>query len=241
VVKIPYTLSHASTEPVTLTYEVSAPGKSFNFDDAGNLSNTNYQGLRWENISLSSDPFVVPTGAPAAVMGTTGGGMVRAVDASANFGLTSLNLSSPYTNQVGGSQQVTITGYDNGAVVGTKVVTLTNGSPVDVTFGPEFASIDAFKIDSPEVNSVDVPVVVNSVNLAGGAATTQTVTIPANTTSGTIDIPVQNDSVYEVGEAVTVKLTGAQGATLGQTVEAVGTIANDDATPLPRISIVNAV
>ncbi len=233
VIKIPFTLSHVANNPITLTYEMSAPGKVIDFDNAGSLNN--YEGLRWENVALSSDPFVVPSGAPALVMGTEGGGWVRAIDSAKNFGLSSVNLSSPYTNQVGGAQQVTITGYDDGDVVGTKTVTLTDGSPVDVAFGPEFASIDAFHIDSPEVNGVDVPAVVNSMNLSGGAPITRTVTLPAGAATGTIDIPIENDGVYEVGEKVTIKLTDAEGATLGGNVEAVGTITNDDAHPLPRI------
>jgi hypothetical protein len=228
---IPVTLSHPATQEVTLTYEVSAPAKVIDFGDVGVMHGAipaGYEGLRWTGVSSSGDE--------GAFTATTGGGQIRALDPN-GLSVSSLTVSSASPNQI-----VTIQAIKNDAVVGTQTVTLGNGGPssASVTLGPAFSGIDALYIDGSEnAFGDDWPVRIDNVVVGGGQPTMGTVTIPAGQSSGSITIPVVNDSLYEVGETVFVRLTGAQGAILGSEIEAAGSITNDDAAPLPMISITN--
>ncbi len=67
--------------------------------------------------------------------------------------------------------------------------------------------------------------------------TSDSVVIPAGSTSATITIPVIGDTVYEGDETLTLTLTAATGATLANAT-ATGTILNDDNEP--SVSIANA-
>ncbi|WP_424140185.1 Calx-beta domain-containing protein [Roseomonas chloroacetimidivorans] len=230
-INLTVTLSHPSAQDVTLTYEVSAPGKVIGFDGTGAIHSAipaGYEGLRWTGIASSGDG--------GALTATTGGGQIQALNPS-GLSVSSLTVSSASTNQV-----VTIQAIKDGTVVGTETVTLGNGGPssVPVNLGAAFSGIDALRIDG-SANSFgdDWPVRIDNVVLSGGDPNTGTFTISAGQTSGSIVIPVANDSLYEVGEAFTVRLTDAQGATLGSDIEATGSITNDDAAPLPMVSITN--
>ena len=64
------------------------------------------------------------------------------------------------------------------------------------------------------------------------------VTIPAGQAQATATVFTTQDSIYENDETLRVTLTDADLATLGSTVEAVGTITNDDAAP--EVSITGA-
>jgi hypothetical protein len=65
-------------------------------------------------------------------------------------------------------------------------------------------------------------------------AASGTLTIPAGATSGSINVPITADSMYETDETLTMTLSAPTGATLG-TATATGTITNDDA--MPRVSV----
>jgi VCBS repeat-containing protein len=232
---IPVALSYASSQDVMLSYEVSAPDKVITFANTteGDLPAA-YEGVRWTGIFASGDG--------KAVVATTGGGQFQSLDPN-GFAISSLTVSSDDLNQLGGQQIVTIQAIKGGAVVATKEVTLNNGTAsTPVTFGPEFSGIDAIHIDgAADRFGNDMPVKIDNVALAGTKPTTGTITIAAGQTTGTIKVPVVNDKVFESGETVTVRLTGGDGATLGKDAEAVGTITNDDAAPLPMITFTKIV
>ena len=64
--------------------------------------------------------------------------------------------------------------------------------------------------------------------------TTGTLTIPAGSTTGTIDVPVLDDAVYEGDETLTVNLVAVSGVTIGD-AQGLGTITEDD--PQPSITV----
>jgi hypothetical protein len=84
---------------------------------------------------------------------------------SGDLSVTSLTLSTDYLNQLGGQQSVTIQAIRDGVVVGTNIVTLTNGaSTVPVTLGAEFSGIDAVRIDAaPDAFRNDAPVKIDNI------------------------------------------------------------------------------
>jgi chitinase len=91
------------------------------------------------------------------------------------------------------------------------VVTLTGASDVDATVG--YATS-------------------NGTAAAGSdyTATSDTLTIPAGTTSGTVDVPIHGDGTWELRETLTLTLSGPGHASLGDAV-ALGRITNDDKRP----------
>ncbi|MBL0407774.1 tandem-95 repeat protein, partial [Microvirga aerilata] len=217
------TLSAPAVQDVTLTYEATASGKVIGFDGTGAIHSAipaGYEGLRWTGVSSSGDG--------AALTATTGGGQIQAITPG-ELSLTGMTVSTASTNQV-----ITIEAIRGGVVVGSQQVTLGNGGPqtATVALGPNFSAVDAVRIDgSADSYGNDYPIKIDNVVLGGGIIT-DTVTIPAASSSGVITVPVTNDSAYEVGETISVRLTGATGATLGTEVEATGTIINDDAEPV---------
>jgi hypothetical protein len=60
--------------------------------------------------------------------------------------------------------------------------------------------------------------------------------VPAGAINGSILVPVFGDTLSEADETFTLTLTGAVGAALGPSPEAVGTILNDDAPPQLSVS-----
>ena len=65
------------------------------------------------------------------------------------------------------------------------------------------------------------------------------VTIPAGSTSATVNVTINGDSTVESNETFTVNLSSVSGATLSDG-SATGTITNDDAAPTPSLSIADA-
>jgi hypothetical protein len=60
--------------------------------------------------------------------------------------------------------------------------------------------------------------------------TTGTLTIPSGSTTGTIDVPVLDDAVYEGDETFTMNLVAVSGVTIGD-AQGLGTITEDEAQP----------
>ncbi len=146
---------------------------------------------------------------------------------------------------------VTLTGA-TGATVGTATATATilnddTAPTVDIdTPGPSQNEGDSgttpFDFPVSVVGSTEVDVVVTYQTTDGTtdgddftAVTSDTLTIPAGTGTGTITIDVLGDTVFEDDETFDVTLTGATGATVG-TATATATILNDDAEPTVNIS-----
>lgn len=71
----------------------------------------------------------------------------------------------------------------------------------------------------------------NAADLAGGTATTGTVTFADGQTKAEIRIPVAGDTNFEADETFTVTLSGATGGASIAKPAATGTIVNDDAAP----------
>jgi hypothetical protein len=206
---------------------MTTAAKTVTFDNVGaehTAIPAGYEGARWTGINSSSDG--------AALTATTGGGQIQALSPN-GLSVTSLTVSTASTNQV-----VTLQAIKGGSVVATQTVTLGNGGPqsAPVTLGPQFSGIDALHIDGAANSSGDYPIKIDNVVMAGGPTTTGQVTIAAGQTTGSITVPVVNDSTYEVGETISVKLTAATNATLGTDVTGVASITNDDAAPLPSIT-----
>lgn len=91
-----------------------------------------------------------------------------------------------------------------------------------------------------------VPVTVNYSTADGTAVvgsdytgTTGTVTIPAGATSAVVTVATTQDSTFEPDESLTLNLSGATNAFLANS-SATGVILNDDAAPLPTISITDS-
>jgi Ca2+-binding RTX toxin-like protein len=80
---------------------------------------------------------------------------------------------------------------------------------------------------------------VSAVSGADFTATSGTLTIPANTTTTTINVPVLGDTVFEANETLTVTLSNpSANATVSTTAgSATGTITNDDTNALPVITV----
>lgn len=75
-------------------------------------------------------------------------------------------------------------------------------------------------------------------NATDYATTSGTLNIAAGTTTGTITVTVNRDTLYEANETLTLTLSGGSGYTsAGSTLTATGTITNDDTAP--TISIAN--
>ncbi len=70
-------------------------------------------------------------------------------------------------------------------------------------------------------------------------AASGTLTIPAGSTSGTIDVPIIDDSVVEASGTFTVTLSNPTGATLGAAIATV-TITDDDVPPVNPAPVVDA-
>ena len=98
---------------------------------------------------------------------------------------------------------------------------------VDLSVGPDTAGTDPAEPSDYDLASDP-----------GCRAVVLPVTIPAGQDRATVQVCTVQDSIHENDETLRVSITGADLATLGTTVEAVGTILNDD--PLPELSIGDA-
>ncbi len=117
------------------------------------------------------------------------------------------------------------------------------GTPVVVTEGAVPAMVFTVSLSAAS----GVPVTVNYSTTDGTAVagsdytnTVGTLTIPAGNLTGTISVPILNDTVYEATEAFTLNLAAPTGVTLGTAV-ATGTINDNDAAPVISIGTPVAV
>jgi hypothetical protein len=150
----------------------------------------------------------------------------------------SLNLSSPVNATIAKSSATATILNDDTAV--TPSVGIANASINEGNSGSKLANF-AVALSTSSSQTVTV-----SYNTATGTATDNdftaasgTLTFSPGQTSKTIAVPVIGDKEFEANETFRVLLTGVSGATLG-TSEGTGTILNDDAAPLPGLSMANA-
>src|SRR5262245_51013127 len=112
--------------------------------------------------------------------------------------------------------------------------------------GPEASGTLSFSVLLTNANSSSVSVdyaTADGTALAGSdyAATSGTVTIPKNQTSGTVAVTVNDDALAEDDETFTLNLTNATGGLVISDAQAIGTIQNDDADPTVSVAAASVV
>jgi hypothetical protein len=156
-----------------------------------------------------------------------------------------LNASTATANLTGEKYTLTITNPDGQTASAAVVRVIGVAAPPTATIatGPTAAEGNAgstpftFTVNLSAASGSSV-----SVNwaTADGTATTAdgdyvagsgTLTIPAGSTSGTVNVVVSGDTRYEANETFTVTISSPVNATLGATTTGAGTITNDDTAP----------
>jgi len=123
---------------------------------------------------------------------------------------------------------------DDGAALSIDDVTLVEGDAGTTN------AMFTVSIDNPSTQDITVDYVITDDTATSADAdyvpVTGTATIPAGSTSTTIDVPVTGDTTVETDETFTVDLSNPTNATIADN-QGVGTIENDDA---PTVSISDA-
>ncbi len=151
------------------------------------------------------------------------------------FGLT---LTSTSKGTLASSSKSAVTTLVNDDAV-PPTVSLTG--PSSVTEGDSGSSVVTYTLSLSSAAATDVAVVYATSNgtatTGDYASTSGTMTIAAGATSGTIDIPIYGDTVYEGNETFSLSLSSATNATVSSTAKSViTTITNDEAVP-PTVSL----
>ena len=148
---------------------------------------------------------------------------------------------------------VTLSGATNATILdGEGVGTITDDDEpplptLSINDAPAAEGDDAEAVFTVTLSAFSADTVTVGYATASGTATegddytgaTGTVTIAPNQQTGTIRVPVLNDTEVESSETFTVTLSGATNATILDG-EGVGTITDDDEPPLPTLSINDA-
>ena len=148
---------------------------------------------------------------------------------------------------------VTLSGATNATILdGEGVGTITDDDEpplptLSINDAPVTEGDDAEAVFTVTLSAFSADTVTVDYATANGTATegddytgaTGTVTIAPNQQTGTIRVPVLNDTEVESSETFTVTLSGATNATILDG-EGVGTITDDDEPPLPTLSINDA-
>ncbi|MGB0383995.1 MAG: Calx-beta domain-containing protein [Ardenticatenaceae bacterium] len=135
-----------------------------------------------------------------------------------------LNLSNPTNGTLGEAQaQGHITDDDSPAISLSDVVVPEANGPASFTISLSAASPQAITVAyATSDGSASAP--------NDYSATSGTLTIPAGSSSGTISVPIHDDTRDETDETFSLNLSNATNATLSDD-EATGTISDDDAQP----------
>ena len=215
---------------VTLTLSGTSSSGSGFYDPGANLS-----GVPAFNHLSASITAGGATGTPPAVVSaayltpTTVQLVLNASAATANVG------SERYT--------ITVTNPDGQTAAAAVVHVIGTQPTVVIAAGPSQAEGNGgttpFDFTVNLSSAATSPVVVRYQTADGTAtvadsdyvAASDSIAIAAGQSSGTIHLTVKGDTKYENGETFTVTLTSATNATLGATLTATGTIANDDSQP----------
>ncbi len=216
-------LSGASAADVSVAFDLGVAGDTAGSADydADNLTLSN-------GLSISGGRLVFAAGT------TTGTITVPVVDDDLVEGDETLTLELSDADGV-----VFADGADSVSAQATlsddDAAIMTIADAADVTEGDDGDTTDmsfTVTLDKASVNDITVDYVVG----AGGdtatsgddyTATSGTLTIAAGETTGTITVPVLGDNADEGNETLTVTLSNASGASLGNTT-ATGTIVDDD-------------
>jgi hypothetical protein len=201
-------LTAASTTPVTFTYSTT---------DGTAVSGTNYTGVANQTATIPAGQTSVTV--PITVLpGTVG-------ESNTSFTLTISNITG-----------------DAKLGTATATGTIVNTDFPAVSIAPVSASVNApasgsgtyaFKLTLSAASTQ--PITVNYSVANGGSTTNGSVMIAAGSTTGTINVPIQNDPTSTTSNVVVTLLSGTN-VTLGTPVKATGVV--DD---LPDVSVANGV
>jgi len=210
------TLSEVLTEAITVDYYTS---------DGSASAGTDY-------TAIPATTVVIPAGSTTATVSlTVAGDTLFETDETVN-----LHVSSSSHPDVGAATAIgTITNDDTAPSLSIAGAAVTEGN-VGTT---NLALAVTLSAVSGAETTVDY-VTANGTASAGSdynVITAATLTIPAGSTTGTVNIAVFGDTTFETDETMTVILSNPVNATLG-TATATGTITNDDV--IPSLSIAAA-
>ena len=195
-------------------------------------------GYRTSNSSATSDSDYASTrGTLTIAAGATSGVIYIPVygdttyESDETFGLT---LTSTSKGTLASSSKSAIATLVNDDAVPP---TVSLAGPASVTEGNSGSSVVTYTVSLSSAAATDVAVVYatsNGTATAGSdyTSTSGTLTIAAGATSGTIDIPVSGDAVYDGDETFSLSLSSATNGILSSTAKSVVTTITDD-EPVP--------
>lgn len=207
------TLSEATSGPVTVTY-ATADGSAKAGEDyvaqSGTITFAAGETSKIINIKVNGDTTI-----------------------EANETLK-INLSAPTGATIADKQAIgTITNDDARISVANTSVTEGNSGTSDLAFTVKLSAATSGPVTVAYTTS-------NGTAKAGQDYVAQSgvLTFAAGETSKVVHVQVNGDTTVEANETVKLTLSSPTGATIGDGA-AVGTIVNDDSTPLPSLSINN--
>ena len=252
------TISDDDAAPTVATLSVSPNSVSEGVSQAATITVT--ATLSGSTTSSVAKIVAVSVGArgDSAVSGvdyTAVNGFNITIPAGESSGEATFDLEPTDDSTDESGESLTVSGTGGGLTVGSATVTITDDDTL-----PSVSIADASKVtegdDPSTTKNMTFTVLLSEASSEavtvtyslGGDATPDTdytapnplsVTIAAGSTSGTITVPVKGDIVDEPDETIEVTLTGATNAALSTAegaVEATGTIADNDPTPVISIS-----
>ena len=177
----------------------------------------------WLHPPISNQSFTIINNDGADAITTTFAGLAEGATIS-NFLGSGLNATITYAGGTN-SNDVVITTAPPAATINDVTKNEGNAGPTifDFTVNLSAASASAVTINySTHDGTATAP--------SDYTAATSSIIIPPLSTTGTISITVNGDTVPELGETFTVTLDTATGATIGSPSTGTGTITNDDLT-----------
>ncbi len=211
------------------------------------LSNTSYlpTSAAWatsdNSATVADNDYVAGSGTITIAAGQSAGSIVVNVVGDTKYENTesfTVTLSSPTNGSLGTSVSTgTITNDDAMPALSIDDVAHLEGN----TGTTQFRFTVSLSAASGVLTAVDYATVDGTATIAGTdyQAASGSLTFPPGTTTQTIDVLVNGDTVQEPDETFTVALSNAVSATVTKAV-GTGTIQNDDATPLLSIGDVSA-
>jgi Ca2+-binding RTX toxin-like protein len=193
-------------------------------------------------LTLSNDAEITISNAAGfsyIIGGTPGTGTGGTTQNYTQFVTTTLGAASvPTTGSVSGTANKTIANTTTPSTLPTLSI-----ASATVAEGNTGTANLVFNVTLSAASTTPVTVAyattgVTAVSGADFTATSGTLTIAADATTGTITVPVTGDTVFEANETLTVTLSNssANATVLATASSATGTITNDDTNALPVIT-----
>ena len=216
VFQFPVTLSAAVSSPVTVDFSTT--------DGSATVADNDY-------VTTSSSLTFVPGGPLSLTADVTVTGDTVA-EPDETFTLD-ISLPAPPANVsvLDGAAQGTITNDDTVTLAIDDVVLLeTDAGTTTAAFTVSLSNLSTSDV-SVDFATADATATLADNDYAGAVGT---LLIPANTPSGTVNVTVNGDTVFEPDETFVVDLSNPVGATISDS-QGAGTISNDDAMPVASI------